>query len=143
MFKTEDQPLGKHEWMRCMEEFALQFKPFWDGMLNISELAQVEATTVEDDVVVALIDDGVMPLDNFLAERVLPGKTFDYHGDVVGQWYNSAQGHGSEMAKLILRVCPMAKIYPIRLKTYTSATGESTIDLESAALVSLMSLCRP
>ncbi|ROW04705.1 hypothetical protein VMCG_04794 [Cytospora schulzeri] len=89
---------------------------------------------VTDDVVVALIDDGVVSLNEYLAGRVLEGKTFDYHDGVVGQYYNSDKGHGTEMAKLILRVCPMAKIYPIRLKTYLSEDGESKIDLKSAAL---------
>lgn len=120
---------------------------------------------LESDVVVALIDDGVALLDQNFVGRVLEGKTFDYRdaedepcnfGDGrVGQSYNSAQGHGTEMASCILRACPMAKIYPstfsesfltthlransddvVRLKTHLSIDGNNEIDLESAALVS-------
>lgn len=132
-----------HEWLECMEKFARMIKPFWDDMLDRSKRAQVTATTVEDDVVVALIDDGVGVLDEYFAGRVLDGKSFDYHDGVLRQHYKSGQGNGTEMAKLILRVCPMAKIYPIRLKTHVSETGESMIDLESAALVSLMPFGKP
>ncbi|KAK7738317.1 hypothetical protein SLS53_006125 [Cytospora paraplurivora] len=123
-----------HEWLNCMERFGRLIKPFWDDMVETSKRAKVTATTVEDDVVVALIDDGVGALDEYFAGRVLDGKSFDYHNGMVRQHYSSGQGNGTEMAKLILRVCPMAKIYPIRLKTHVSANGESMIDLESAAL---------
>lgn len=110
----------------------------------------------ENEIVVALIDDGVSLLDQNFVGRVLEGKTFDYQEGKVGQSYNSAQGHGTEMARCILRVCPMAKIYPsepsphwsyfmyaqadlialVRLKTHVSNEGNNQIDLESAALVS-------
>lgn len=109
----------------------------------------------ENEIVVALIDDGVSLLDQNFVGRVLEGKTFDYRGGTVGQSYNSAQGHGTEMARCILRVCPMAKIYPsepspncscpmyaranliasVRLKTHVTSEGKNQIDLESAALV--------
>lgn len=138
-----DKVFTSHEWMECMERFAQKIKPFWEDMLarwraglgdGQGDGAMLAHTAIEDDLVVALIDDGVVSLNEYFAGRVLEGKTFDYHDGVVGQYYNSDQGHGTEMAKLILRVCPMAKIYPIRLKTYLSEDGESKIDLESAAL---------
>lgn len=138
------------EWLECMESFSQEIKSFWDDLLSnpktrlcdrpAGDCAEVTATTIEDDVAVALIDDGVDALDEYLAGRIVDGKTFDYHDGGIGQSYTSAQGHGTEMAKLILRMCPMAKIYPIRLKTYTTTTGESSIDLESAALVSIVPL---
>jgi hypothetical protein len=140
-----DKVFTSHEWMECMERFAQKIKPFWEDMLakwraglgnGQGDGTMLATTAIEDDLVVALIDDGVVSLNEYFAGRVLEGKTFDYHDGVVGQYYNSDQGHGTEMAKLILRVCPMAKIYPIRLKTYLSEDGESKIDLESAALVS-------
>lgn len=147
MSTSKSMPV-KHEWLVCMERFARNIRPFWEDMLERSKEAVGEsqgkganlaAKAIKDDVVVALIDDGVMAVHEFLAGRVLMGKTFDYHGgNNVGQPYASAQGHGTEMAKLILRVCPMAKIYPIRLKTNTSKDGKCTFDLESAALVSLI-----
>lgn len=142
---TPSEALTSHEWLKYMERFAQKFKPFWDDMLARSKAALVESqgiranfetTVIEDDVVVALIDDGVMALNEYLTGRVLEGETFEYHDGEIGPYYNSGKGHGTEMAKLVLRVCPMAKIYPIRLKTCVSEEGESKIELKSAALVS-------
>ncbi|KKO96893.1 hypothetical protein THAR02_11002 [Trichoderma harzianum] len=72
----------------------------------------------ESDVVVALINDGVDRLDNTLSGQILEGKSFDYHDGQVRPPFSSARGHGTVMASMILRICPMAKIYLIRLKTY-------------------------
>ncbi|UPL00847.1 hypothetical protein LCI18_011781 [Fusarium solani-melongenae] len=87
-------------------------------------------------VVVALIDDGVDSYDPAFSGRAIEDKTFDYQDGGVGQYYISAKGHGTEMARTILKVCPMANIYSIRLKTHISPeTGHSTIDATSAAFV--------
>lgn len=119
--------INTHEWLNCMDAFARNIKPLWtstqDRFLKSFGVAGLgpdqEAfsrpatrTGLENEVVVALIDDGVSLLDQNFVGRVLEGKTFDYRDGSVGQSYNSAQGHGTEMARCILRVCPMAKIYP-------------------------------
>jgi hypothetical protein len=96
------------------------------------------AEGLESDVVVALIDDGVDRFNTPLeANRVLNGKSFDFHDGMVRPSYSSAKGHGTVMASMILRVCPMAKIYPIRLKTYDDRVeGKNmTIDAGYAARV--------
>lgn len=135
--------INTHEWLKCMDAFASNISPLWTlTRANfLDNIGAASVTGLEDEVVVALIDDGVALLDQNFVGRVLEGKTFDYQdGDVdysdgrVGQSYNSAQGHGTEMARCILRVCPMAKIYPIRLKTHFSDNRTSEIDIESAAL---------
>lgn len=147
---TDSTP-AKHEWLVCMERFARSIGPFWTEMLERSKTAlgeedgkaeRLAIEAIENDVTVALIDDGVMMVDEYWNGRVLVGKTLDYQeGGEVGQPYASNRGHGTEMAKLILRVCPMAKIYPIRLKSAPAQDGKGTIDLQSAAAVSLIHRC--
>lgn len=90
---------------------------------------------VEDDVVVALIDDGIDMFDTTLSNQVLEGKSFDFQNGKVRPPFSSARGHGTVMASMILRVCPMAKIYPIRLKTSPTPDGKNQIDRKYAAQV--------
>lgn len=85
----------------------------------------------EEEVIVALIDDGVDNTHPPLVGKILPGETFAYNGDRVRPWFVSESGHDTIMASMICRVCPMAKIYPIRL----NMLGQRTIDVKSAAPV--------
>ena len=133
-----------HKWLKCMEDFASHISPFWQTTcerysesLGDGQGKDVKETesSVKKDVIVALIDDGVNFCDPSFGGRILEGKTFDYQGGSVGQCYVSARGHGTAMARMILRVCPMAKIYPIRLKTH-SADGKTQIVAKTAAMVS-------
>ncbi|KAK1990876.1 hypothetical protein LX36DRAFT_663825 [Colletotrichum falcatum] len=146
-------PVTEHEWLKCVEQFAGCMDLFWkktvelsrewlnagsktDARLPAAESQNMKALqNLGKDVVVALIDDGVDGCDPAFSGRVIEGKTFDYQDGGVGQYYISARGHGTEMARMILKVCPMANVYSIRLKTHTSPDkGQSTIDAVSAAL---------
>lgn len=145
-------PITEHEWLNCMERFAGCMSIFWQETLKRSQegvekdnksnhLLSKDSTqnlnNLRKDVVVALIDDGVDSCDSTFSGRAIEGKTFDYRDGSVGQYYISARGHGTEMARMILKVCPMASIYSIRLKTHISPDkGQATIDATSAALVS-------
>ncbi|KAF9772114.1 hypothetical protein IL306_010198 [Fusarium sp. DS 682] len=107
--------------------------------MSMDNQMKTDLETLQEPVVVALIDDGVDSCDPAFKQRVIEGVTFDYHDNSVGQYYISGRGHGTEMARMICKVCPMACIYSIRLKTHTSPEkGHSTIDPASAALVSLL-----
>ncbi|EXK24202.1 hypothetical protein FOMG_19059 [Fusarium oxysporum f. sp. melonis 26406] len=133
---TPDQGVNEDRWLRSIENFASAMAPYWeDTVTNFLETRQNSGTTerVESDVVMALIDDGVDKFEIGRPDQVLEGKSFDFHDERVNPPYLSAQGHGTTMASMILRVCPMAKVYPIRLKTYNSADGKSTIDPRYAA----------
>lgn len=77
----------------------------------------------EEEIIVALIDDGVDTMEDQLAGRVLPGRTFCFQDGRNMPWYASETGHGTVMASMIARVCPMAKIYPIRLNTGAKLTA--------------------
>ncbi|KAK1636424.1 hypothetical protein BDP81DRAFT_481135 [Colletotrichum phormii] len=121
---ARSNPVTEHDWLNCTERFG-------GCMDGVSDVLQSPGK----DVVVALIDDGVDCCDATFSGRVIEGKTFDYQDRSVGQYYISAKGHGTEMSRMILKVCPMASIYSIRLKTHTSPDkGLSTIDAVSAAL---------
>lgn len=144
----------EHEWLNCTERFAGCMNSFWEETVELppKQLGTERDTTrllssnsqnlqvlqnLDKDVVVALIDDGVDCCDSAFSGRVIEGKTFDYQDSGVGQYYISARGHGTEMARMMLRVCPMANIYSIRLKTHTNpTTGLPSIDAISAASVS-------
>ena len=74
--------------------------------------------------------------DTLQANQILEGKSFDFHNGMVRPSFSSARGHGTVMASVILRVCPMAKVYPIRLKTDHNPDGNAMqIDASYAAQV--------
>ncbi|EEU42353.1 uncharacterized protein NECHADRAFT_40446 [Fusarium vanettenii 77-13-4] len=139
-------PVTEHQWLTCMERFSGCMGRFWKDTIETSRerlgqgasavdgQAAADLERLSKDVVVALIDDGVDSCDPAFSGRAIEGKTFDYQDGGVGQYYISAKGHGTEMARMILKVCPMASIYSIRLKTHISPEkGHSTIDAASAA----------
>ncbi|KAG8674142.1 hypothetical protein FPOAC1_000105 [Fusarium poae] len=140
----------EHEWIKQMEKFSKPMSELWKETLKESinplnsspEDARLISTTdsqilstLRKDVIVALIDDGVDTLDPAFSNQFVEGKTFDYQGDDgLGQYYVSANGHGTDMARMILKVCPMARIYSIKLKTQPSKGGQHlTIDESSIA----------
>ncbi|KAI8718222.1 Peptidase-S8 domain-containing protein [Fusarium sp. LHS14.1] len=139
-------PVTEHQWLTCMERFSGCMGRFWKDTIETSRerlgqgasavdgQATADLERLSKDVVVALIDDGVDSCDPAFSGRAIEGKTFDYQDGGVGQFYISAKGHGTEMARMILKVCPMASIYSIRLKTHISPEkGHSTIDAASTA----------
>lgn len=138
---TSVKGINSHRWLDATSRFAGEMKYFWDNTLeqwnNIPNKVLRPEDDFEGDVVVALIDDGVDRLDNTLSGQVQEGKSFDYHDGQVRPPFSSARGHGTVMASMILRVCPMAKIYPIRLKTYDVSGGKSQIDRKYAAKVNI------
>lgn len=133
---TPSAPIA-HEWLESTTKFATVMKPFWQTTLEEFKKGNNKGTTerVEEDVVVALIDDGVDRFHPSLAENLLEGTSYDFHNSQVRPPYCSARGHGTDMARMISQVCPMAKIYPIRLKTWDVPDGKSRIDSAYAAKV--------
>ncbi|UZP32326.1 hypothetical protein NXS19_000142 [Fusarium pseudograminearum] len=141
---------AEHEWISQMEKFSRPMRELWEETLKesinplspfpeearlVSSADSQILSTLRKDVTVALIDDGVDTLDPAFSNQFVEGKTFDYQGDDgVGQYYVSANGHGTDMARMILKVCPMARIYSIKLKTQPSKGGQHlTIDESSIA----------
>ncbi|KAI2472565.1 hypothetical protein F4781DRAFT_428267 [Annulohypoxylon bovei var. microspora] len=134
---TSDKVVNSHRWLNSAARFAEEMNPFWkDTVADFLEWRQNQGTPekIEEDVVIALIDDGVDMFDPALSNRVLEGKSFDFHDGKVRPPFSSATGHGTVMASMILQICPMAKVYPIRLKTYGNQSGKNNIDADYAAL---------
>lgn len=115
-----------HRWLECVDQFGDRIWNVWSKILSESKDKKPE------EIIVALIDDGVDNTHPPLMGRILTGRTFGYEGDRIRPWYVSERGHGTVMASMICRVCPMAKIYPIRLNTLNQ---KDQIDVASAAPV--------
>ncbi|UKZ79629.1 hypothetical protein TrVFT333_007389 [Trichoderma virens FT-333] len=113
-------------WLVSTSKFANAMKPFWENTLGNFK------KWTGNDVVVALIDDGVDMVDETLHNQVLIGTSFDYDtvekGGELRPASTSAKGHGTVMANMILHVCPMAKIYPIRIPTKSLKESGGHID---------------
>lgn len=116
-----------NRWVSSTREFAKRINSVWD---------RLGADSDTNDIVVALIDDGVDLKHQQLQNKVLPGRTFASDGEMVRPWYQSEKGHGTVMARAICHVCPMAKIYPLRLHT-TGPSWHTAIDANSAIEVSV------
>lgn len=133
---TSDRaPLTVHRWLESLDTFVKELKTL---------MGNIRKTCHEgDEVKVALIDDGVNICEKEFMEKFINGKSFSYYdyrssNQREKQWYVSETGHGTVMAHMILRVCPMAKIYPIKLDTVSnSKRGHAEIKTESAIQVSL------
>ncbi|KAF3065486.1 hypothetical protein CFAM422_009587 [Trichoderma lentiforme] len=128
--------VNPHKWLDTTARFASEMTPFWQKTVKEFLTSKGNPATtegVETDVIVALIDDGVDMFDTALSDRVVEGKSFDYHDGKVRPPFSSAQGHGTVMASMILSMCPMAKVYPIRLRTHLNANGKRNIDADYAA----------
>ena len=124
--KTEqDQLARRHQWLKCMDEFA----DFIQGLKPTS--------TSYQPVKIALIDDGVDMKENSLYDKLLRGKSFrvrDEKQDRSDSYYVKGGGHGTAMASLICRVCPNAKIIPLKLDE-GEKKSKRQITAESAAKV--------
>ena len=138
---TDEEPPQKHEssnadtkaelerrqqWLMCMDGFAdfiQAFKPIGPRYKPIT---------------IALIDDGVDMKEKTLYNRILKGRSFCMRDEINKRerpFYESG-GHGTAMASLICRVCPNAKIIPLRLEEYAgNENSKRQITAKSAAEV--------
>jgi hypothetical protein len=103
---------------------------------------QVFTLRADREVRVAIIDDGYDGTDQKLIGSVAGGKSFYVQPQGKQQprvcpYFCSTAGHGTLMAKLIQRVCPLAKLYVARLDQGQGFLGEVQPTAESAAKVGL------
>lgn len=94
--------------------------------------------TVAPEVKVAIIDDGI---DSSLAKfqgRIADGRSYLKRSDkperTVDYWVGPG-GHGTEMARLVCQICPVARLYVIRLEEGKGESGERQIKVDSATKV--------
>ncbi|KAK1834951.1 hypothetical protein QBC39DRAFT_182335 [Podospora conica] len=117
------------EWLLCMGSFA--------AVVHNAERSAIYKSMIHDpthEVTVALIDDGV---DGRLDYRSYGGQSFfkQHETNMTLPYYQSGSGHGTQMATLIKKICPVAKVFVVRLKDHpVEGYGVSRrIDAESAA----------
>ncbi|KAK4209225.1 intracellular serine protease [Rhypophila decipiens] len=126
---AKDEQTSKHMWIDCMKRFR--------GVLLNAEASDAfkrRAQEIEEDITVALIDDGVDGMDwdyPLLGGRTFHPRNEDEH--LNHPYYASAAGHGTAMAKLINFMCPRAKLYVLRLEDRPSEDGVRQITARSAA----------
>ncbi|KAH8881146.1 hypothetical protein GQ53DRAFT_754609 [Thozetella sp. PMI_491] len=125
------QDITSHQWLKCTDRFAAHLKKFWDDTRDKYVESRGTGSGLEKDVIVALIDDGVDPFDPSIDGHVLDGASFNYTHGRQQPYFVSEKGHGTVMASMIKRVCPMAKIYPIRLQSIDNPEGKSQIVVKS------------
>lgn len=93
------------------------------------------------EVRVAIIDDGISSIQDFQG-RIAAGKSFlktskGQQSDRTVEYFVRSGGHGTEMAKLICRVCPHVKLYIARLDEGQGQNHERQIRTPSAVKVSI------
>ncbi len=128
--------LSSHKWLNCMDKFADEFQ-------NV-QVPNTDQEALRKEITVALIDDGVNIDIPTIAGKVIGGATFDRgYPDENGPspYFVSSAGHGTVMADMICRICPMAKLCVFKLETHLSGDilaegqGHNQIVAKSAAQV--------
>ena len=140
---TNERNQQSHRWLDCMDRFA-------DEIQNV-DVPPTDNELLKNDIKVALIDDGVDLYAETLRGKVRGGESFDRGGlreNGPSPFYTSATGHGTVMADMICRVCPVAKLYVYKLETHaavnptTGARTHEQISVESATAVRPSSIFR-
>lgn len=130
----------EHEWLNIMDHFAQGIKELHPDQTKFKDLPPA----LKQEVRICLIDDGV-DFDDRVGFSMEPGRAFGTESskdlpDITVPYYRSATKHGTLMARMILKVCPNARIVPYRLDTRLGEDGMMHPTAKSAADVSLASL---
>ncbi|EAQ88708.1 hypothetical protein CHGG_05327 [Chaetomium globosum CBS 148.51] len=105
----EIEATTKHRWLESVDQFVSKL-PYDGGRGGETDFR----------VKVALIDDGVDANQDIFADMFGPeGWPVLEPGSKRYPFYKSAAGHGTEMAKLIRRVCPKIELYVAKLGDWT------------------------
>jgi hypothetical protein len=138
---TNERNLPSNQWLDCMDKFA-------DEIQNV-KIPPIDNPFLKNDIKVALIDDGADLYVESLRGKIRGGESFDRgfpHENGPSPYYVSTRGHGTVMADMICRVCPMAKLYVYKLETHSSinpATQTHAYDQISASSAALVRLRLP
>jgi hypothetical protein len=91
----------------------------------------------QEEVKVAIIDDGVYPDRDEIGNHIVESETFYDKDDNWPAPYQSTYGHGHLMARLIKRLCPKVRLYIAKLDE-SWREGRSQITTKSAYKVWLI-----
>ncbi|KAK5989096.1 Subtilisin DY-like protein [Cladobotryum mycophilum] len=96
-----------HDWIRHMERFV-------QGLRNLVDEYDEQSVVSKLKVKVALIDDGIDPVK--MRFKVADGRSFseDEHAS-HDNYYVEAGPHGTVMASLINKMCPMVELYVAKI----------------------------
>lgn len=114
----QEPTLHPHRWLECMDNFANMIQNVWSYALT--QKLQWNSD-LHKPVEVALIDDEVDLYHPLLRGKITAGRSLDYRGQGehrIRPYWVSESKHGTMMAIMIHRVCPMAQIYAIKLETH-------------------------
>lgn len=113
-------------WSECMRRFYEYTR------------AKLEKEAGPKNITIALIDDGVDYDDETVGGMVFDGRSYYQRQEQlhVEPYWMSTGGHGTNMAGMIQQLCPMAKLFVVRLNEYNSPNGLRQIHASSAAMVS-------
>lgn len=127
---------NSHRWMNAIEKFKTEAVASYRVIRARSRTSkQGEKFSKQDEKIikVALIDDGVNPGKLTVKDCVKGGWPLDAVtvAGTASAYYNSTEGHGTAMARLINFVCPLAHLYIAKLekdapKPYTSVIQMAT-----------------
>jgi hypothetical protein len=112
--------------MKSMEDFA-EF------------LKRTRTNTKARPVKIAIIDDGIDTGFDDFTDRVQVGESFCRLGELSGHrgvYYVPSGPHGTVMAQLICKICPVAKLYIAQLEVLPGQHGQRSFTTESAIEVS-------
>jgi hypothetical protein len=121
-----------------MDKFADTIQNVWASVLRPESVRESLPAALQEPVEIALIDDGVDNSHTSLLKKISGGKSHDFGYEKDGQirpYWVSGGGHGTVMARMISRVCPIAKLYVIRVETHTTKDLKQHINGPSAASV--------
>jgi hypothetical protein len=110
-----DKILPSNKWLECMDAFA-------DGIRNV-KIPESSNPVLNKDITVALIDDGADPYVESLRGKIIGGDSFDESSEDPPPYYTPPTKHGTFMAHMICRVCPLVKLYVYRLETHAVEKG--------------------
>lgn len=126
---AQEQQKDQHKWLTCMDEFATFIQ---NVDLDTSRLNGVEPRPI----VVALIDDGLDINEQSVVDKVIGGRSFRNQNNLNAPYWATSGFHGTVMASLICRVCPMVQLYVLRLDEYSAKEqGKRQITAKSAEKV--------
>ncbi|KAI0467994.1 peptidase S8/S53 domain-containing protein [Xylaria cf. heliscus] len=132
--------IENHKWLDTMDTFGEEMIPVWKEAQKRA-MKDSSKEPFSQPVTVALIDDGVDVLDPSLQGRLIDGKTLSYDIPLGSEpteqrehaFWESSEGRGTVMANMIFRVCPMAKLYAIRIETHVDRENRSRVNARNAA----------
>ncbi|KAF2275928.1 uncharacterized protein EI97DRAFT_458926 [Westerdykella ornata] len=120
--KQGTERITESKWWKSVEEFG-------------AFLEQAQPSHPVDPIKIAIIDDGINTALDIFSGRIQGGESFaplsEFSGR-AGAYYVPSGPHGTLMAQLICKVCPVVKLYIAQLEVLPGQNGRRSFTPESA-----------